>query len=280
MVVSSGAGSARELGAELRALRKRHGLNTREMAERVGTSNANISHWETGTRLVPLERLTALLDSLGVHSDERERLLGLRRQAEGPGQFLAGVPSIGAQLAQLIEYESTAKKITDVSPLVMPGLLQTADYARAVLGEGPETETRVKLRVGRSEVLTRRKNPVEFETFIDSEVLVRPFAPPDVMLDQLRHVLRLAELPNVTIQLVPSTRPGWQPMMAGPFILLEFPTASPIVHLEHHRASVFLWEEHDVAAFLAAPSEIRKRAMTPDRTSEVIREIAQGMETA
>lgn len=279
MVVSNGSASARELGAELRALRQRHELNTRQMAKRAGTSNANISHWETGKRLVPLDRLVAILDALDVGDDDRERLLGLRRQAEGPGQLVGGIPSIGQQLAQLIEYERAAKTITDVSPLVIPGLLQTADYARAVLGEGPDTETRVKLRVGRSEVLTRRRNPVEFVAFIDSEVLVRPFAPPDVMLDQLEHILRMAELPNVTIQLVPSTRSGYHPMMAGPFILLEFPTATPIVHLEHYRASAFLWEEHDVAAFVTAPDEIRKRAMTPDRTSEVIREIAQGMET-
>jgi transcriptional regulator with XRE-family HTH domain len=279
MGVSTTGASGRELGAELRALRMSHGLNTRQMAERIGVSNANISHWETGTRLVPVDRLTAILDALAVGDDDRERLLGLRRQAEGPGQFVAGVPTIGRQLAQLIEYERTAKRITDVSPLVIPGLLQTSDYARAVLGDGPDTDTRVALRVGRRDVLTRKRNPVELVAFVDSEVLMRPLASPEVMFDQLEHLLKMAEYPNVTIQLVPSTRAGWHPMLAGPFILLEFPTATPIVHLEHYRASAFLWEEHDVAAFMTAPDEIRKRAMTPDRTSEVIREIAQGMET-
>lgn len=278
MAVSS-AGGARELGAELRVLREHRGLTTRELARRVGTSHANISHWETGARPVPMDRLIAMLDVLSVGVDDRERLLGLRRKAEGPGQLVAGVPSIGQQLAQLIEYERTAKRITDVSPLILPGMLQTADYARAVLGDGPDTETRVKLRVGRREELTRRRNPVEFVSFIDSEVLVRPYAPPDVMLDQLMHLLRMAEMPNVTIQVVPSTQPGWNPMMAGPFILLEFPTATPIVHLEHYRASAFLWEEQDVAAFVTAPNEIRKRAMAPDRTSRVIEDIAKGMET-
>jgi transcriptional regulator with XRE-family HTH domain len=278
MGVSSGHGSARELGAELRALREQRELNTRQMAERIGVSHANISHWETGNRLVPLDRLAAILDALDVGPDDRERLLGLRRQAEGPGQFMAGVPSIGQQLAQLIEYESTASRITDVSPLTVPGLLQTGEYARAVLGEGPDTETRVALRMGRREVLTRRRNPVEFIALIDSEVLVRPFAAQDVMLEQLQHLLHMAEYPNVTIQIVPSTRPGWHPMMAGPFILIEFPTATPIVHLEHYRASAFLWEEHDVAAFVTAPDEIRKRAMTPEESTEAIRQIAQGME--
>lgn len=278
MSVSRGAGSARELAAELRALRTKHHLTTRELANRIGTSNANITHWETGSRAVPGERLIEILDALDVGGDDRERILGLRRQAEGPGTLTAGMPSIGEQLAQLIEHERTAKRITDVSPLVLPGLLQTSDYARAVLGEGPDTEARVTLRVGRADVISRRRNPVEFVAFIDSEVLVRPFAPPDVMHDQLEHLVRLGELPNVSIQLVPSTRPGWHPMMAGPFILLEFPTATPIVHFEHYRASTFLWDERDVAAFVAAPNEIRKRAMAPDRTSEAIRNLIQGME--
>jgi transcriptional regulator with XRE-family HTH domain len=278
MGVSRGAGGAHELAAELRALRRRHDLTTREMAERVGTSNANITHWETGSRPIPAERLTAMLDALDVHGDDRERILGLKRLAEGPGYLAAGMPSIGEQLAQLIEYERTASRITDVAPLVLPGLLQTSDYARAVLGEGPDTETRVALRVGRADVVTRRRNPVEFIALIDSEVLVRPFAERDVMHDQLEHLLRMTELPNVTIQVVSSTRPGWHPAMAGPFILLEFPTATPIVHFEHYRASSFLWDERDVAVFVAAPDEIRKRAMTPDRTSEVIRKLVQGME--
>jgi len=280
MGVSGSVPDGRELGAALRKLREANGLNTRTMAARVGVSNANISHWETGNRLVPLERLTTILDALSVTDEERDRLIGLRRRAGGPGQLVAGVPSIGEQLTRLIEYERTAKRITSVSPLVIPGLLQTGDYARHVLGEGPNTDTRVALRVGRREVLTRRRKPVEFLALIDSDVLVRPIAPPEVMFDQLEHLAQMAELPNVTVQLVPSTTPGYHPLLAGPFILLEFPTATPVVHLEHHRASAYLWEQQDVAAFVAAPNEIRLKAMSSDRSIEVIKEIAQGMEAA
>lgn len=280
MAVSGGIPNDRELGAALRKLREDAGLNTRTMAARVGVSNANISHWETGNRLVPLERLTTILDALSVTDEERDRLIGLRRRASGPGQLVAGVPSIGEQLTRLIEYERTAKRITDVSPLVIPGLLQTGDYARSVLGEGPNTDTRVALRAGRREVLTRRRNPVEFLALIDSDVLTRPIGTPEVMFDQLDHLLQMAKLPNVTIQLIPTTTPGYHPLLAGPFILLEFPTATPIVHLEHHRASAFLWEPQDVSAFVAAPDEIRTKAMSPERSAEVIKEVAQGMEAA
>jgi transcriptional regulator with XRE-family HTH domain len=282
MAVSRGSGrsaEARELGAELRALRTAAGINTRDLADKVGVSNANISHWETGGRLVPLERLTDLLDALQVDDDQRERLVGLRRRADGPGELVSGVPSIGAHLAQLVDLERVANRITAVSPLLLPGLLQTSDYARAVLGEGPDTETKVALRVGRREVLTRRRDPAELVAFIDSEVLTRPVAPPEVMVEQLDHLVEMSGRPNITLHLIPSTMPGFHPGLAGPFILLEFPTATPVVHLEHHRSSGFLWEPADVSAFIKALDEIQKVAMTPDRTSEVINEIARGMET-
>jgi transcriptional regulator with XRE-family HTH domain len=279
MAVISGTAESRELGAELRRLRKEAGLNTRAMAERAGVSNANISFWETGKRLVPLERLTAYLDALSVTDDERERIIGLRRKADGPGELTTGSTNIGKRLTRLIELERTATRITDVAPLVVPGLLQTGDYARAIFGEGPDTDTKVALRVGRREVIARRRNPIEFLALIDSDALTRPVGPPEVMVDQLDHLLTMAELPNVTIQIVPSTAPGHHPMLAGAFILFEFLTASPIILLEHHRTSAFLWDRESVDSYLSAPEEIRQLAMTPEQSMEMMEAIARGMET-
>lgn len=271
--------TARELGAALREHRKAAGLSLRALEKLVDMSNAKLSLWENGHRLPSLDDLGDVLDALGVAGDERERLLGMRREAEGPGLLLAGAPTIGAQLAKLIEQEQVARRITEVAPLLVPGLLQTADYARAILSEHPDTDTRVALRMGRREILTRSRQPVEFHALIDDEVLVRHIAPQPVMAEQLRHLLRMADLPNLTIQLVHSTQAGYTPMLAGPFILLEFDTAPPIVHLEHHSASASLWEEADVRSFGDAVEHITEVAMTPDRTSEVIEELVNGMET-
>lgn len=277
MAVNRG-GEARELAAGLRLLRDRSGMTTRALAEVIGASAANISNWERGERLPSEERLTQLLEALRASDDERERLLGLRRQANGPGQLAAGAPSIGEQLARLIEHEQVARRITDVAPLVIPGLLQTSDYARATLGRLRDIETRVALRVGRRDVLTRTRQPAELVALIDSEVLVRPIAPPPVMVDQLHHLLKMAELPNVTVQIVPSTTPGYNPLLAGPFILLEFPTAPPIVHLEHYRASATLWEGEDVQEFITAAEEVHDIAMSPAKSVQFIAEIVNGME--
>ena len=278
MPVNKGGAAAHELAAGLRALRGRRQLTTRALAEMIGSSAANISNWERADRLINEERLVQLLDALDASDDERERLLGLRRQAEGPGQLVSGTPTIGTQLARLIEHEQVARRITDVAPLLIPGLLQTSDYARATLRGHKDVDTRVALRVGRRDVLTRTRQPAELIAFIDSEVLVRPIAPPEVIADQLHHLLRMAELPNVTIQLVQSTTPMYTPILAGPFILLEFATATPIVHLEHYWSSAFLWEEEDVRGFIDAADEIRNVAMTPADSIAAITEIVNGME--
>lgn len=273
-----GPGEARELAVGLRALRGQARKSTRELGRLVGISAANISNWERGERLPSEERVIQLLDALDASTDERERLLGLRRQIGGPGQLVPGTPSIGRQLTELIQHEQVARRITDVAPLVFPGLLQTSDYARATLQGYLDIDTRVALRVGRRDVLTRTRNPAELVALIDSEVLVRPIASPPMMVDQLHHLLKMAALPNVTVQLINSTTIGYNPLLAGPFILMEFASASPIVHLEHYMASAFLWEEKDVAGFMAAVQEIREQAMTPARSAEVIAEIVEGME--
>lgn len=272
--------TAKELGAELQARRKAAGLTLRELEKLVGMSNAKISLWENGHRLPSLDDLGTVLDALKVVGDERERILAMRREAEGPGVLVAGTTTIGAQLAKLIEWEQGARRITDVAPLVVPGLLQTADYARAILAGLPDIETRVALRMGRCEVLRRSRNPVQLRALIEDEVLVRAFAPPDVMADQLRHLLKMAELPNVTIQLVPSTGARYTPMLAGPFILFDFDTAPSIVHLEHYRASASLWEDADVLEFREAVEQIAGVAMSPERTFDVIGELIKGTEQA
>jgi transcriptional regulator with XRE-family HTH domain len=268
----------RELGAELQLVRKSAGLGVRDLARQANiSSHSRISEQERGKRLLSVDELERIFDVLNVSMDERDRLMGIARSSEGPGQLNVGRPGIGKALSQLIDHEQNAKRITDASPLLIPGLLQTSDYARAIIGSQPDAETKVTLRSGRRDILTRR-NPVELVALIDSEALVRPIAPPDIMADQLRHIVRLSELPNVIVQVVSSTVPGYHPMLGGPFELIEFAKARPIVLLEHRRSSVFLWEEDEVAEFVEAAEHVRRVAMTPEQSAAVIADIIKGME--
>lgn len=273
-------GVSRELGARLQQLRKRVGLSLRDLQALVGISNAKISLWENGHRLPRYEDLELVLNAMEVSADEREAIIGLRQRADDtPGEIDSGAPSIGPQLGKLIDYEEQASRIVYWAPLLVPGLLQTSAYTRAVMGNVPSAETRVKLRAGRQNILTRRRNATELLAMIDSEVLVRPVASSDVMIDQLHFLLEMAKRPNITLQIVSSTKPGFHPGLAGPFELIEFPTARPVVHLEHVSSSVTLWEEEDVKSFIASSGMIQNAAMTPADSAGVIEDIVNGMET-
>ena len=258
------------LGDTLRQLREQAGYGQRELATLLGwPTNAQLSRYESGDRRPSADVLERILDALDVKDPEREQLLAMVRR-DSPGELVTGVPSTGRQLAQLLGYERAASRITDVAPLRFPGLLQTPDYARAVLGDSPDTDKRVTLRIERAEILTRAAHPVQLHALIDSTVLTRPIAPPLVMRKQLRHLLQMAALPTVTVQIIPADAPGRSPHQAGPFILIEFAESTPIVHLEHYRASAFLWQDDDVRSYVAAVDQIAQKAMTPTRTAEVI----------
>lgn len=274
------AGSALELGAALKKLRNDRGVSTEALGKRIGVSSANFTFWERGERVPREEHLLNILDELGVDDAERKRLIGLRWRASGPpDQLVTGAPSIGPPLAELIEFEQTANELIDIAPLMVPGLLQTEDYAAATFVDMSEVATRVALRVGRQKKITRARQPVRYTAFIDSEALIRPVVGADAMVEQLRHLLEMQQRENVTVRLVSSTHPGYNPMLAGPCMVLKFPTADPVIHLEHESTAGFVRKEEDVRRYLAAVEKVARIAMTPARTAEVIAEIVNGMET-
>jgi hypothetical protein len=280
MAETSRSALLRELGAEVQAARQAADLGLRELARRAALStHSRLSELEAGKRLLPAGELNGIFDVLDLSLADRERLLGLARAAEGPGQLNVGAPGVSATLMQLIDHERAATRIIDASPLLVPGLLQTSDYARSIMGDEPDTELLVTLRSGRRDILVRRRDPVELIALIDSEALIRPVASPQVMLDQWRHILQLAELPNVAVHVVSSTVCGYHPMLAGPFELIEFATASAIVLLDHHRSSAFLWDSDAVRPFVEAAEKIQMVAMTPDESIGVIAKIVHGTET-
>jgi transcriptional regulator with XRE-family HTH domain len=270
--VTSQTPRARYLGAELRDARSNAGLGVRQLARQLGIGHGKISLWENGKKIPSTEDVASYLAAVGVTGDERERLLELARLAEQPNWLAIGIPGIAEELAALMEFERTAEAIIDWSLVLIPGVMQTGDYARAIMDVQPMADTRVAMRLGRRDILVRR-NPVQFTALIGEYALRQPIAEPDVMADQLRHLRQTAELPNVTIQVIPSST-GFHPGLMGPFVVLKFPKAKPIVHLEHHRGSAFIFEDDDVAAYLDAAEIIRREvAMSPEESAGLIAEV-------
>ncbi|MGW5646715.1 helix-turn-helix domain-containing protein [Saccharopolyspora sp. NPDC003752] len=272
---SSGSPRARALGAELREARQRQNLSVRELARRLGTSHTLISRYETGARLPRPEDVASILQELGVTGEHRERALDLARQAGDPNWLALGSSGSGRPLASYIDFERSATEIIDVAPLLIPGLLQTADYARVAMtgSRSGEAETRLMLRLARREILTRR-NPVKLHALICEDALRRPFGGQQVQHEQLLHLTSMAEMANVDIQVLPAQDSKWNASLVGPFVYLSFPKALPIVHLEHYRSSAFLYDKKVVADYQRAADELREQALSSDASLQLIRVLA------
>lgn len=271
---------ARALTAAIRKLLAASGMSGRELSQRLGFSHGTVSHWATGRRLPSPEDMASLLTLLGIKGQEKQRLIDLARHAAEPNWLVVGMPGIPQQLAGAIESERHASAMVEWSRDIVPGLLQTADYARALataigLPES-DVDARVLLRVGRSEVITRR-DPVQLLALISEDALHEKICVPEVMLDQLRHLLSMAGRPNVTIQVVPP-RVGWHPGLIGPFVLYSFPDAQPVVHFEHYSSGAFVIDEDDVHSYRDAVEVIRGVARSPDDSAELIATIADDLE--
>ncbi|MDV6012448.1 helix-turn-helix transcriptional regulator [Haloechinothrix sp. LS1_15] len=269
------ASRARALAAELRDLRRQAKLSTRDAAERIGVSSASLNRSELGTRMPSPEEVSALLAVYGVTGLAREQALQLARSANPSGWWETGGSALPKQLPTLITFESQATGITEFQPLVVPGLLQTHGYMRAVMEASgvpdADADARVAARAGRQTVLTR-KRPPRYLAIIDEAALRRPFGGRAVMAEQLNRIIELAALPNLTVQVIPFDRGGYP--IYGPYALLQFAKAPDIVHLEHKQASGFLDQPEDTAPFQPLTDTLKAAALDPAATSEFLAAVA------
>ena len=273
---------SRSLGSEVRNLRKDAGLRLEELAEQCGWSRATLGRVEAGNKVPTETEIAIILATLGVKGPERTRLLELCQNAHQPHWWEVGHSAVPEQLVALMEFERTATKITDIELALVPGLMQTADYAREIFTaagiHGAGLESRVALRLGRQAALTRRE-PVSFYAFIDESVLHRTIGDNVVMADQLRHLIRVARRDNVTVQVLPFAA-GTHPGLFGSQMILEFHRQRPIVHMEHRQSGVFLDDRSETSPFLDSLPTLEKEGMSPDDSLEFIAERAGILEGA
>jgi transcriptional regulator with XRE-family HTH domain len=272
---------ARALGAELRQARERAGVGLRELARRLEISHSVLSRIETGERPPRPEDVASILTALGVHGPAQESILELSRDTGGSHWLSVGMPELDRQLAALLDFERTASHIVDVSPLLIPGLLQTSEYVRAIMTAAGlpshEVEMRSAMRLGRREIL-RTRNPVRLTAYIGEPALCQQIVNAAAMREQLKFIVKMAEQPHVTVHIIP-TATGWHPGLEGTFSLLEFTAAPPIVHLETRRSGLFLGEGADVDAYRTAIDKVREVAMSPADSTRLIADAIKEMET-
>ncbi|GAA4845313.1 helix-turn-helix domain-containing protein [Saccharopolyspora rosea] len=276
-----GSPKARNLGAELRKVRDEAGINQRALAQKMEIARPRLQRWENGTTVPSVEDVAIYLAMCGLaKGPERERLLDLARDVDAENWITSDLPGTHSSLTTFIEFERTCTSMVNVAPLLIPGLLQTADYSRAVmagLGSG-EIEKRVMLRLGRQNILWRRRNPLRFTAVIVESALRERVGGPHVMADQLYNILDVAKRDNVSVHVIRSGGQRVHAAHAGPFIVFRFPKAPPIVHIEHYRSSVFLYNTREVADYVRAEEDLRSMALSREDSLELVADIAAEME--
>lgn len=270
---------ARGLGAELADLRQQAGLTLRDVAGRLGWSAPTLCRIENGARDTTTEEVAALLVVYKITGARRDHLVQLARTIDQSGWWETSAGGLPGQLTALCAFEAEATKITTVGVILIPGLLQTAEYARAVMETGGVPDDAiddwVAIRLGRQGILSLR-NPPALEAIIDEYALRRPMAEPSGMADQLRHLVRMAAKPHVTLRVLRNPR---HPAVSGSFVTLDFPPpAQPFVHLEHFESSLFLDEPDEVRSFRALTDSLVEMALDAGSSQEFLAHLARWYE--
>ncbi|MGC9668758.1 helix-turn-helix domain-containing protein [Planosporangium sp. 12N6] len=265
----------RGLAGELRECRQGKKLSVRAVAAQLGWQASKLSRLETGRQGLRIEDVASLLVIYGVTGDERKRLLAMAERSAEPGwwEVLGGLP---VESRTLIQLEAEATAIFDFEPLLVPGLLQTPDYTRAVMKvcgvPDDDAQTRVAARLGRQAILTRDEPPT-LHAILDEGVLRRVLGSRWVMARQLRHLVEAADRPAVTFQVVPF-EVGGHTGLDGSFALLDFSRNRSVVHLEHKISGLFLEEPEQVALFRREMDRLAEAALSPAKSVDLVARIA------
>jgi transcriptional regulator with XRE-family HTH domain len=273
----------RRLAAELRRLRNETGLSIEGVATKLKWPGSKISRVENRQVGISTRDLRKLLDLYHVTDRAyREELLEIGRRATERGWWQSYTGVVPSAYANLIGLEAEAATIRTYEPELVPGLLQTPDYARSVIRAGRPTDTteeidrRVEVRLERQEVLTRiDPPPPKVNVVLNEGVLVRRVGTPEVMRAQIEHLMRERDRANIVIQILPFSA-GEHPAMVGPFSMLTFldPADQGVVNVENVMGSLALEKAEELRAYEDVWGAIQARAASPEDSRAVMKTYA------
>jgi transcriptional regulator with XRE-family HTH domain len=270
----------RRLGSELRKLREEKGMTAEEVAARLLVSQSKISRLENGRRSISQRDVRDLCGVYGVE-DMRivESLMQMAKESRQQGWWHAfgDIP-----YSVYIGLETEAASLRVFEPQVVPGLLQTKEYATAVIsGNLPEAtaeqvDKRVNVRMRRQERITDPEGPLRMWAVVDEAALWRKVGDAATMHAQLSHLVALSRLPHVTVQVLPFEA-GAHPGLSGQFAVLEFTDATDatVVYLEGVNSDLYLEKDTDVQAYSVMYEHLRAQALSADATRQFIMEAAE-----
>ncbi|RST16591.1 XRE family transcriptional regulator [Streptomyces sp. WAC05374] len=276
----------RRLGQELRRLRELKGMTAEEVAERLLVSQSKISRLENGRRSISQRDVR---DLCGVYEVEDHRIVDSLMQMAKDSRQQGWWHAFGdIPYSVYIGLETDAASLRVYEPQVVPGLLQTRQYAEALItGALPESsaadiEKRVNVRARRQERVREAETPLRLWAVIDEAALRRVVGDKQLMIEQLEHLLDQSHLPHVTVQVLPFEM-GAHPGITGHYAILEFPDASDssVVYIEGVTSDLYLEKANDVQRYSVMYEHLRAQALNVEQTrhfiGEVIKDYTQAM---
>jgi transcriptional regulator with XRE-family HTH domain len=270
------------LGSQLRSLRESRGITREDAGYTIRASGSKISRMELGRVSFKERDITDLLSLYGVQDEaERAALVDLARQANSPGWWHKYGDVLPSWFHVYVGLEEAASLIRVYELQFIPGLLQTTDYARAVVRLGQrgasdeEVEHRVSLRMDRQRVLGKASAP-RLWAVVDEAVLRRPIGGPDVMRTQIERLIEVSKEPNVTLQVMPF-RFGGHAAESGSFTIMRFPELDlpDVIYIEQLTSALYLEKREDVERYTEVMEKLSVESEPPERTADVLSRILE-----
>ncbi|WP_243653662.1 helix-turn-helix domain-containing protein [Pseudonocardia endophytica] len=266
-------------GGQLRRLRERAGVTREDAGAAIRGSHAKISRLELGRVRFKDRDVSDLLALYGIgDGPDRDQLLDLAHRANQPGWWQQYGDVLPSWFETYLGLEPAAATIRNYEMQFVPGLLQTEEYARVVVGLGraPDPDGRaVDVRMRRQRLLDSEAGP-RFVAVVDETALRRPLPGVDAMRRQLRHLAEMSEAPSVELRIVPF-RAGMHPAAGGAFSILDFadPELPPIVYLEHLTSALYLDKHADVDRYDEAMRRLCEISVCPEGAPAVLERIGR-----
>jgi transcriptional regulator with XRE-family HTH domain len=273
----------RRLAAELRRLRSAAQLSREHVEEQTGINEGTLYRIETARARPQRRTLMTLLDLYGAEDSLRKDLLAISRSADDQGWLRPYHSALPEEYTAYISFEAEARSVRNYESLFIPGLLQTEDYARAVItgvlpGAAPDqVAQRVQARMERQQLLDRA-GPLELWAVIDEAAIRRLTGGRDIMHAQVTHLADAAARPNITIQVIPFEA-GAHPGMPGSFVHMDFkdPLDPELVYIDTMAGDLFLEADADLRRYRSMFDHLRATALSATQTSDLLASAAATM---
>jgi transcriptional regulator with XRE-family HTH domain len=278
----------RQLGRHLRELRNHQRLTVRAAAERLEWSEAKIWRIETGQTAMRSLDVEQICHIYGAREDLTEALMALAKETKSKGWWQAYGDVIPEWFDVYIGLEEAASEICNYESELVPGLFQTEEYIRTMIEtikpdvDAEEVDRRVRLRIARQELIRRATAPPQLRVTLNEGILRRPVGGPEMMARQLDHLTATAELPNVSLRVVPFGLGMHDGLVSGPFVILRFPlngdgsdSEPPTVYMDGFTGALYLDKPYEVERYATSFDNIWNASLDEAESKQLINRAAE-----